>query len=1042
MVESRKVLVAWARRAALASCSAAALMAGSAQAQTAPTPTTLPPVVVSPLYGNIHAFYGNINAFYGNIHAFYGNINAFYGNIHAFYGNIHAFTGGLSDGSSYLTGPNPFASQATGSAGYSLYAPSGYDPFWGIRNPYTNNPSRWVSYSAIQPFWQTESTNYEATMTAWSTAKTATDYQAIASQLQSLVSSADSFWGKAVKHPESAYWGSGEYQNGQAASSTTVSAIAKSLLTSAGVSYTATGAIDPASLSGVSQSDQAMFFVNFYDQLMSYSGTGHVDWWMGSANWSPALAAIAASVSENQTPITVGMLDFTATNGTANPKGRIVELGSDQFGTGHGAAVEGLIAGSVDGSGIMGVMPRGSVHVVVYDPYDATNTTNWTDVASGIAALTTPTISQSGWGHTDPGATVINASLGVPGWTLNPGWNTVFSSNSALAGGQAHNTILVVAAGNDGISQSANVPWNFAINPTLIVVGSVNAQGTISNFSNTPGTACLTATTAAAGTCTATLASRFIVAPGELILISDNSGNISRQTGTSLAAPLVSGAVGLLQARWPWLAKDPTDTANIILQSATPLGSKNGADPLYGVGELNIQASQSPLNWANVTLTPVVKGTPQQAVSATSLMTSGVAGTQSTWNSQNLYYVALEKVGSTIRDFQIPLSSNLVGQTVGTRGGEQQFQSYLGVALQSWMKSGSGFADASPVETGMSGFIQSSVPVGRAGGMQLRMSMAPNTEQLGFTQSALPYKTELALIGAKTALRFGVGSGAQALTSQPGLDQATDYQVSQGGANPLLGLASGGAYLDVRQEVVKGVSLNVGMTQRRDLRDPTLFGLTDPSTSYSATLYEASAEHAGVDIAASRNLTLHVGLTRLNENSALLGVQSTNASDLGRGAVTTGASLGFDLNLPLNMSLSATGMVANSKTDAGQSLHTLGSGLESSSGEVALSKFGLFAKTDRLRISVSQQLQVSSGKLGYDTYGVIDRQTGQLGVIHEAINPGAERTPVSAELLYGRILPRSGTEVSVYMRAGTDAYDASVGKPMDYLVGGKIRQVF
>ena len=250
--------------------------------------------------------------------------------------------------------------------------------------------------------------------------------------------------------------------------------------------------------------------------------------------------------------MTVGMLDFTAENGVKDPEGTVVAYGSGVFSDGHGAAVEGLIAGSTDGSGIMGVMPSGSAKVVVYDPYDDTDTTNWTDIGDGYATLMALKINL-GNGLLVSGAHVVNASLGVPGWTLNPGWNTVFANNPTLAMGAAHNTILVVAAGNDGTSQTTNVPWNFAINPQLLIVGSVGLNGQISNFSNTPGTACLSDTAGPAGACTQTLASRFIVAPGELILISDNNGNISRQTGTSLAAPLVTGAIGLLQARWPWL---------------------------------------------------------------------------------------------------------------------------------------------------------------------------------------------------------------------------------------------------------------------------------------------------------------------------------------------------------------------------------------------------------------------------------------------------------------------------------------------------------
>ncbi|MFX8755041.1 hypothetical protein ABTM47_19960, partial [Acinetobacter baumannii] len=85
------------------------------------------------------------------------------------------------------------------------------------------------------------------------------------------------------------------------------------------------------------------------------------------------------------------------------------------------------------------------------------------DVGKGIDALT-----QTIFTNRTSGAPVgvINASLGVPGVTLDPGWNT------AMASGSAYNHMLVVAAGNEGATQTTDVPWNFSKNANLLVVGS------------------------------------------------------------------------------------------------------------------------------------------------------------------------------------------------------------------------------------------------------------------------------------------------------------------------------------------------------------------------------------------------------------------------------------------------------------------------------------------------------------------------------------------------------------------------------------------
>ncbi len=968
---------------------------------------------IVPYYGNINAFYGNINAFYGNVSAFYGNIAPFYGNISPFYGNISAF----------WTNGDPFIESTSGTQA-TFYGTS-YDAFWGqgAGNPFTHNPSPYVNYSQIAGFWSGESANWNTVFTAWQSAQSPSDYKNLANLLQgTIINPANAFWGQAVQH----------------GSKGSVTSIADGLLSNEGVTFT-NGQINASSLASVSQTDQAMFFLDFYDQMMSYSGTGHVDWWMGSVNWSPALANAAVS-NLLQQPMTIGMLDFTAEAGVKSPEGTVVEYGSNVFSNGHGAAVEGLIAGSTDGTGIMGVMPSGSAKVVVYDPYDATDTTNWTDIGEGYATLIASKIDL--FNGVVSGAHVINASLGVPGWTFNPGWNTVFANNPTLATGAAHNTILVAAAGNGGVSQSTNVPWNFAINPQLLIVGSVGLNGTISNFSNTPGTACLSDTAGPSGACTQTLASRFLVAPGELILISDNNGNISRQTGTSLAAPLVTGAIGLLQTRWPWLVNYPAETADIILDSATKLGTNPGNDPIYGAGELNIQASQSPLNWNNLVYYPVTYGLQSLSpVKASTVINMVNGGNQSTWNAEGLYFTAIETIGNTFRDFEIPMSSKLVGQSTLTLGGVQQFQSYLNSSLQSWIKGGAHLDDNDDVVTSeLAGFMETSEPAGNIMGMDVRAKMTPSAATPGFLQGSSPYNMEMAFVGGGTAVHFGFGSGAAALDSQNGFGLASDYNVNQGGANPLLGLASGGMFFDYRTALSTNLALNFGITQRRDMRDPAEFGLSNATES--ALLYQARAEQVGLDYAVAQGLLLHTSLTELHEDTGLLGTQSTDGFDLGRGSDTTGLTMGFDLTLPDNMLLTASSTMARTTTPDGQALRVTSGGLWSSAEEIALTKANVFAEEDRMRISLAKSMQPDAGGIVYSTYGVVNRQTGQLGVINETVDPSSSRMPLSAEALYGRGLWNRSADVSFYVRAETNSAEVATGNSFDYVLGGKFSLEF
>ena len=267
--------------------------------------------VVTPFYGNVRPFYGNIRPFYGNVRPFYGNVRPFYGNVRPFWGNIRPFWGDIS----------PFTA-ATDAQSVAFFGPTKSDAFWGTgnANPYTHNPNSNVNYSQIAGFWNTEAGSWDQVQSLWASADSAGDYAAVAKQLQSL-----------IINPESSFWG-------KAAMSATktksfAAAVSNGALGDAGVTLNGDGSIDASSLANVDETGQQMFFLNFYDTLMSYSGTGHVDWWMGATGWSPALAQTEGRLgSGGDVPVSIGMLDFTVTSSQKAPEGTVVQYGSSVFG--------------------------------------------------------------------------------------------------------------------------------------------------------------------------------------------------------------------------------------------------------------------------------------------------------------------------------------------------------------------------------------------------------------------------------------------------------------------------------------------------------------------------------------------------------------------------------------------------------------------------------------------------------------------------------------------------------------------------------------
>lgn len=577
---------------------------------------------------------GPINPFYGvgggPIDPFYGSINPFYGGIYPFYGDISPFWGNIQP---FWGTINPF---------YGSIQPfyGNIDPFWGTINPFTSG-----ALAQIYPFWNAAGPAWGDVNTLWNQlqASNATDYSALQAKLNAFVNTTVSFWGASA------------------------GSMVSQLYAKYGIDPT-----NPASLAAVTPEARSAFFMNLYDSAMDLTHLDHVDWWMSEVHWSPQLV-------QDATPghVMAGVLDATIVRNYSDVKDLKFIGGYKGYVNDHGAAVASLVAAQQDTIGVMGVAPNSSVRL--YNPFDSTGTASWADVTNGIYAL---------YGqHT----TVVNASLGVPGTVLSNEWGTILTN--AKLNDKKHSLVLVKAAGNESAVQTANVAWpnGYAAPTNLIMVGSVGPSGQVSQFSNTPGEACILVN----GTCQESnkLKYRFVVAPGELMLVENNQGGTTRMTGTSFAAPLVSGTVALLQTRWPWLQQYADETVQIVLQSATDLGAP-GVDAVYGQGALNVEAAMSPLNFDNLIVfkpftykngaNVVVDKNHPTWTPAVLKAAINTPGQLDTWNSQQAFLVGYENVGLTYRDFYIPLSSALVGKKQKVNNIQHPFQSYIYQRLLNW----------------------------------------------------------------------------------------------------------------------------------------------------------------------------------------------------------------------------------------------------------------------------------------------------------------------------------------------------------------------
>ena len=253
----------------------------------------------------------------------------------------------------------------------------------------------------------------------------------------------------------------------------------------------------------------------------------------------------------------------------------------------HGTNVALIAAAALDNAGIVGLAYEASLLVLRADRPNSCTADEGdgdlagcrfadADIARGIDAAIAAN------------ARVVNLSLG--GGT--PSQGLVDAVRRAAQAG----IVIVVAAGNDGDTTDPALdpdnPDPFAVgtlaggNGAVIIVGSVDENGQISDFSNRAGN----------------FATDYITARGERlccayengVLKVEQQGNSSFVTlfsGTSFATPQVAGAVALLAQAFPNLTGQ--QIVEILLDTARDAGAA-GTDAIYGRGILDLVGAFAP----------------------------------------------------------------------------------------------------------------------------------------------------------------------------------------------------------------------------------------------------------------------------------------------------------------------------------------------------------------------------------------------------------------------------------------------------------------
>jgi hypothetical protein len=526
------------------------------------------------------------------------------------------------------------------------------------------------------------------------------------------------------------------------------------------------------------------------------------------------------------------------------------------------------------------------------------------------------------WGYiVSQGARIINMSFGYEGTNalgslpLSSGdlYRVAPGSTAVIDG-----ALLVSSAGNAGGANASlsnlDVMSDLAARGLLnsgpggfIIAGAVDGNNQIASFSDRAGTAM----------------QFYMVAPGTNLVLPWNGGT-ALLSGTSFAAPLISGAAALIFQRWPNLTA--RDVANILFSSATDLGAP-GVDPIYGHGLLDIATALQPLG---VTTFAVANGT-APVVSATDLVLGPAFGDAPALHQALSHVMVLDGFK---RDFEIDLSHRAVARP--------------------------NLPDLFSVMEQRLGWRATDLPLGYSTTLSYDVGRNPEDgiapfQTLAGPQDHLTHQTMFRLSGAADGLAWSTGNG---LSLRDGMGQLSDTVFASlsltNAFSPMVGAAPG-TFAALRLPLADDTGLSFGAA----------FSQNQGLTEHLRTAFRNSAEMASLRLdhqAGDTRFALELG--DVLESGGLMGSLAAGGLDMAERASTVWTTATVETALDAHWSLKGAFTLA-----AAGASHPVGS-LISSIGPIYASSFALglagenlFRPGDALSFTLAQPLRAEQGSL-------------------------------------------------------------------------------
>ena len=632
--------------------------------------------------------------------------------------------------------------------------------------------------------------------------------------------------------------------------------------------------------------------------------------------------------------VVAAVIDSGVNPESAEFAGRISPLSRDLAGSrgitdedGHGTAVSGTLLAARDNTGIHGVAFGATLLALRADTIGSCATEKGCSFNSVVIAQGFDVAAAAG-------ARVVNVSLG--------GGSAPFSLRAAVARAASSGAVTVLSAGNDG---NADVdPFAASLHAaapgTVIVAGGLDDTRAIGSYSNRAGSA----------------APYYLAALGTRVRSFDQTGTAFFYTGTSEAAPIISGAVALLAQAFPGLS--PAQIVDILLRTADDLGDI-GTDVVFGRGALNITRAFAPIGSLSIDRVAVPVGD-ATVVLGSPLGDGGQIG---------MALAAVPVRDGYGRDYAIDLGAAVRRQTPGRLanallGGDVRAAAglYGGAELAITARGVEGMPWRGDIATGVTTRDR---PRGQFLGGQSRLQMAPTRVLvLGYGQSAAAMLDDASDAPAGPATLVAWRAGDQTVGAIP-----------QGG----------GAIAQRIGDWTFGTAVGVASTH------PVVGTTPPPRTTLAIVRADRRLGAAHVDVAVIHSI----------EQGTLLGSHLSSVFGV-RGAVTDSVLASSDVPFG-DWSIRAAGQFGVTRADlTGVGLVRNAGRLSATAGSLSLARAGAFARADRISLTIAQPLRAS---------GPV-----RLATAADAVRFGADGREIAVEADYWLPLPAGSLGIGGFWR--------------------------